>query len=121
MINILKVILIVVMSSSFGGCNTSQESWPYETFSSEAWKTTPVERRYVYFNNLVRSKKLDGLSKKEVVAFLGEPDYKSPDGKYITYLLKYAEKGEYSFNAVYLLQIDFDTHWTVSQYFLRAD
>lgn len=109
------------MFSFFGGCNTSPESWPKETFSPEAWKVTPVERRYVYFNNLVSSKRLDGLSKKEVVAFLGEPNYKSPDGKYITYLLKYAEKGEYSFNAVYFLQIDFDTHGTVLRYFVRAD
>jgi len=102
-------------------CGTSWRSWPREEFSPEAWKASAKEKRYVYYHDLAKTKKLDGLLKKDVVDLLGQPDFVSPDGRYITYILKYAEKGERSFNAIYILEIDFDASGSVSRYFVRVD
>ncbi len=102
-------------------CSDKGNKWPHSAFSSNEWKSTPAPQRYFYFNSLIENKILDNLTQKEVISLLGQPDYKSPDGKYITYILKYAEKNEYSFNSIYLLHIDFDKDGKVVKYFVRAD
>ena len=104
-----------------GGCDESPNSWPRESFTLKTWGESPKEKRYVYYNDLANSKKLDGLTKKDVLSLLGQPDYTSPDSKYINYTLKYAEKGAHSLNAIYFLEIIFDAQGRVSKYYVRAD
>ena len=114
---------ICLICNLFGlsSCSAAEDKWPNTAFSSNEWKLTPDEKRYIYSNTLIGSKKLDGLTQKEVINLLGQPNYKSPDRKYITYILKYAEKNEYSLNSIYILQIDFNADGKVLKYFMRAD
>ena len=93
--------------------------WGNEHFSSEKWLSTPKEKRYIYYRDLVNRHIIDGLSLGEVVAILGEPNYISPDSMYITYDLKYIN--EYtSFDAIAFLHINFD-NGKVSSYYIRTD
>jgi hypothetical protein len=116
-IGILVICNLLILSS----CSAAENDWPNTAFSSSEWKSTPIEKRYIYFNSLVRSVLLNGLTQKEVVHLLGPPNYKSPNGKYFTYILKYAEKKEYSLNSIYLLDIDFNAEGKVLKYFRRTD
>ena len=122
-VRVLLMLLLVTSSLLFTsfGCDASPKDWPSDSFSAKSWNALSKEKRYVVFNDLAKSKKLDGLSMDEVLSLLGPPDYKSPDGKYLNYTLKNAEKGEYNFNSIYFLQIDFDTQGKVSSYFMRTD
>jgi hypothetical protein len=109
-----------LLSTSIG-CDASPQNWPSDTFSANIWNALPKEKRYVVYNGLAKSKKLDGLSKKDTVTLLGLPDYTAPDGKYCTYIQKNAEKDEYNFNSIYVLEIDFDAQGQASCYFVRAN
>jgi hypothetical protein len=122
-VRVLLMLMLVTSSLLFTsfGCDASPKNWPSDSFSAKSWSALPKEKRYVVYNDLVKSKKLDGLSMNEVLSLLGPPDYKSPDNKYFNYTLKNAEKGEYSFNAIYFLQIDFEAQGKVTNYFMRAD
>ena len=101
--------------------NDLHKKWPNQAFSTEAWKASVKEHRYVFYNNLVEDKILDNLLRKDVVTLLGKPDFEAPGGTYITYILKYAATGEYSLNSIYMLHIEFDKHDKVLRYYLRAD
>lgn len=101
---------------------TSPRSWPSQEFSSSKWKALPPEERYVFYRDLEESGQLDGAPREEVVHLLGTPTYEEPSGRYVTYVIKYAEPGEPSFNSIYLLHIDFDASGqTVKAYRVRAD
>jgi len=120
-VRLVVSIFLICNLISLSSYSAAEDRWPNSSFSSSEWKSTPAEQRYVYFNSLISSRQLDTLTQKEVIKLLGEPNYKSSDGKYFTYILKYAEKKEYSFNSIYLLHVDFDAAGKVSKYFMRAD
>jgi hypothetical protein len=118
---LLPLLVMGAVLFNNGACKTSPQNWPREAFSPEAWKASAKEKRYVFYHDLAKSKKLDGLLRKDVLSLLGQPDFVSPGDKYITYILKYAEKGEHSFSAIYILEVDFNAQGAVSRYFIRAD
>lgn len=97
------------------------KKWPDNRFNSEAWKSSKKENRYFFCKDLIDNKILYGFSTQKISKLLGQPDYQSPDGEYVTYIVKYAEPEEYNFNSVYLLNIDFDKNRNVEKYFIRAD
>ena len=55
-------------------------------FSVEAWQGADRDTRYLYVEDLIRSKKLNGLSAEEAKALLGPPDHETGEG--LRYKLK---------------------------------
>ena len=119
----MTLTLLVAANLLIGiiGCDTLTSGWPSEPFTPMAWSMTPKEQRYVFYKDLNKSKRLGRLSKDGILNLLGEPDYVEPNGKYISYTLKYAEKSEYTFNAIYFLEIDFDAKGKATRYFVGSD
>ena len=101
---------------------TSPKSWPSEEFSSDAWKVAAPEERYVFYRDLADSGMMEGSTKAELIRLLGEPSWADPGGTYMTYLVKEREPEEWSFNAIYLLDIRLDpATGEVRRYFIRGD
>lgn len=101
---------------------TSPKSWPTEEFSSTAWKAAAPEERYVFYRDLADSGRIEESTKDELVDLLGEPGWEDPGGNYMTYVVKHREPGEWSFNAIYLLDIRLDpATGDVQRYFIRGD
>jgi hypothetical protein len=98
----------------------SPESWPRDRFTSETWKLTQREKRFALYNDLATRKLLDGKSKADVTGLLGTPDFEAPDGRYVTYVVRETSPSEYTFNAIYLLQVDLDGKGSVTKYFVRG-
>ena len=71
--------------------------------------------------DLAERRILDGKLRSEVIETLGLPNSESRQGRYMTYLLKNAEPGEYTVNFIYLLHIEFDPSGRVTKYYLRSD
>ncbi len=97
------------------------ERWPLTGFSSDKWKAAKPENRYVYFRDLDRQGLLIGATREEVSRLLGEPDFKEPEGRYVTYIVKYAGADEKTLNSVFILHIDFGSDGLVSEYRIRGD
>jgi hypothetical protein len=95
--------------------------WPTERFDVQKWKTSPKEARYVYCKDLKQSGILMNSTAAEVRALLGEPDYRSADGSYVTYIIKHRDASDIGMTAIYLLQLDFSATGRVQRAFLRAD
>lgn len=115
------LVVIFLAIGCLGGDSISRD-WPEEPFSPSAWQRTAPEERYIFFHSLSRSSKLADLTRNEVVTLLGPPSYQAPDLSYMTYILKQAEPGDYGFDAVYLLQINFEIDsGRVKEYYLRGD
>lgn len=123
----ILLILIVGLLASIGYmgfqavAKTWSHDWPRESFTSERWRTTPAHERYKFAKDLQERRILDSRSRSDIVEMLGSPDFESRHGRYMTYLLKNAEPGEYTLNFVYLLHIQFDRDDRVVKYFLRSD
>lgn len=96
-------------------------SWPTERFDAQKWKASPKDARYVYCKDLKQSGILMNLTAAEVRDLLGEPDYRSSDGSYVTYVVKHRDANDVGMTAIYLLQLDFSTTGRVQQAFLRPD
>jgi hypothetical protein len=95
--------------------------WPSRTFDATAWRATPKEGRFVFYRDLERRRLLADRTLEELSELLGAPDFIAPDGRYATFVIKYADRGEYSFNAIYLLHVDFDPRGRVVSIGVRAD
>ena len=104
-----------------GKHQASPSSWPRERFSAQSWAAAPEEERFKLYSDLAERKVLNGKSKSEVIALLGKPSFEAPDGQYLTYVVRSAAPGEYTLNAIYLLQIDLDRDGRVTSYYIRAD
>jgi hypothetical protein len=104
------------------GCATAEESWPQrwpqEAFTPDKWQAIAPEQRYRLVKDLANRRLLDGKTRSFVLDTLGKPTYEA--SKYMTYLLRNAEPGEYTLTFVYLLHIQFEKD-RVSRYFLRTD
>lgn len=98
---------------------TSTASWPRELFSRERWLSAPPEHRYVFWNDLERRRVLVGLPRDEVERLLGTPDSSGPS--FLEYIVKYRDRGEYSFSMIYFMQVDLDATGHVSRAFVGAD
>jgi len=121
MINRAQYCLVVVVAVVLA-CNAELwRGWPAREFSPEAWRAVRPEERYVFFKDLHRSGRLQKATREEVRSLLGAPDYQDPQGRYFSYTLKYREEGEYTFNALYYLQVDFSEDGAVECYFVGAD
>ena len=76
-----------------------------EIFSPAQWGKTSKRERHVYLEDL--TKRLHaGMTINEVTAMLGDPDYQSKDGAYITYVVG-GSQGMFSFSAITILDIRF--------------
>ena len=123
-LQILRVLsaCALIAGLALGGCGNPARSWPHKEFSAEQWRLTAPEQRYFFFNSLVGSSHLDNLSRELVVELLGPPDSEAPDGRYVTYVIKYVTEEEWTFDSVYLLHIEFDKQGRgVARYYLRSD
>lgn len=123
LISVAIVFLIVIISAPFvlSWAETTHLFWPDEKFEPSRWRSTAHEERYRYFNDLKSSRRLNGVAGSDVVALLGEPDKKAPDGRYLEYMLKSGERDRFSFNAVYFMRVLVDTSGKVTGLTLGAD
>ena len=120
----LSFVTVVLIASLLAGClddDNPFEVWPEATFSSDSWKATDAPNRFVFIRDLNRQGLLDGASRDRVRQLLGKPDYSEADGRYVTYIVKYADPGERTLNSVYLLHVDFSANGVVSGYRVRGD
>ena len=65
--------------------------WPNEKFSSAAWTSSPAAERYKFSRDLVEGRQLLGKERDAVFAMLGQPDSASPDGGYVSYIVRNTE------------------------------
>ncbi len=106
----------------YASYTTSPRSWPLEEFSPSAWQSSPPQERYVFYRDLARAGRLEGATRQEVIDLLGPPGFEAPGGRYMTYVVKHAEPGEWSFDSIYILDVRFDpTTSKVRDYLIRGD
>lgn len=70
------------------GCDNSPTTWPTNAFDKAAWNHAKEEDRFKYARNIVESKRLLDMSKKDLIDLLGPPSYQSPEDDYLTYVVK---------------------------------
>ena len=97
-----QTILGLCVCSFLACAEAKVAAWPNVSFSPKAWEEAPPEQRYVFYKSLVRSEVLDGKTKGEVVALLGEPSSHSPGG--LIYHIGMVD-GTWSFSSLYLLEV----------------
>ena len=86
-----------------GKCSFVGDAPSYnQTFNSLDWKSAPEEKRYVYVEDLLARKTLEGKSKSEVIDLLGSPNPHSQSPDSIGYIFRL---GGYGFNKVHFLII----------------
>ncbi len=102
------------------GCDIDS-GWPEEKFTSEKWKAQAPNKRYPLVKDLVRSRALEKKSADEVEQILGSPSYRSPDGSYWLYTVQNRDSGVGGFNAVAMINVDFDAARKVDRVYLRTD
>lgn len=97
-------------------------SWPSETFTAEAWKSSAPAQRYRFYRDLARKRLLEGKSESGVVDLLGPPDEPPvPSHARMTYIVKEAGPREYTFNFVYYVEINLSPQGVVTSYAIRSD
>lgn len=95
--------------------------WPQEKFTTEKWKAQAPNTRYTLTKDLIRSRAIENKSADEVELILGSPSYRSPDGSYWLYIVQDRDTGVGSFNAVAVINVEFDPSRKVSRLYLRTD
>lgn len=95
--------------------------WPEEKFTTEKWKAQAPNTRYLLAKDLIRSRVLEGKSANEVEQILGSPSYRSPDGSYWLYTVQNRDSGVGGFNAVAMINVEFDEARKVGRLYLRTD
>jgi hypothetical protein len=119
----LGVVVVVIAASAAHLVARSGTTlgWPRQRFSQDAWASAPPEARYVFFKDLRDREVLAGMSRQEVLNLLGTKDQTAPVGApYLSYVVKYRDENEYSFNAIYILQIELGPDSRVARVFERA-
>jgi outer membrane protein assembly factor BamE (lipoprotein component of BamABCDE complex) len=89
------LILLVLALQVLTACGDESTRWPINRFDPAKWATTKEESRFIYARDLVESKRLIGLSHKQVIELLGTPSYDDPQGDYVVYVLKNGPKSVY--------------------------
>jgi hypothetical protein len=100
------IVLVAYLSRS------EESLWPDDQFTVERWRATEIEQRYVMAKDLVHRRLLDGKSKADVIAFLGEPESGRMEGGItyrdnFSYVVRTGSRSV-SFNAVWFIRILFD-------------
>ena len=108
--------LVILATIQVLGC---PERWPDEPFRSEAWKASPWDERYVFYNGLAQSRLLEGASRERVVQLLGKPDGKDEPDR-VAYLVRKRRMGIGDWHEVKVLEIRFGHDGTVRRYFIRG-
>lgn len=114
----LKLLTSYLLLVLLIGCGNHVETWPEISFDQKKWMQANENNRYVYVKNLIKSERLKGLSKSEVVKILGSPSYENESEIYITYVVK-ADSA-----VVYILDIRFNESGSkriVTDVFVRSD
>lgn len=70
------IVLVLCLTAALSVREVTKPAplWPVTTFSPSVWREAPKSRRYHFYNDLVGSGVLIGLTEAEVVDRLGEPD-----------------------------------------------
>ncbi len=66
----LVVVAVIIAAAIFN------ERLPRKAFNPTLWESRPSERRQIVYD-LVRSTVLTGMTRRDVIALLGKPDYQS--------------------------------------------
>ena len=66
---------------------------------------TPESRRFVFVNDLIRSRALLGLSRDAVFALLGKASHENATPREMIYVVKSGAAAPFSFNQVFALSI----------------
>lgn len=98
---------------------TSTMSWPRRSFVGAEWRDSSRTDRFRFFKDLRDRHALDRLARAEVAQLLGPPDFDG--GRYWSYVLKGRSEREYSFNAVYLMDVRFSEDGRVESVSVRSD
>lgn len=83
-----RIILVLLILHTLAGCKEDLEHWPTTRFDQAQWTQSDEEERFVFVRDLIKSKKLDGFTKQQVLELLGKPSYDNIHGEYITYIIK---------------------------------
>ncbi len=97
----------------------SWRSWPSEPFSADKWRSTSENGRHIFWKDLRSRSLLVGAARQDVIDLLGPPS--SDAGLYLTYVVKDRDAREYTFNFVYLIQLNLDEAGRVTRAFIRHD
>ena len=95
--------------------------WREEKFTIEKWKAQAPNTRYILTKDLIRSHAIESKSADEVEQMLGSPNYRSPDGSYWLYIVRDRDTGVGGFDAVAMINVEFDPSRKVSRLYLRTD
>ena len=91
-----------------------EPGWGNKPFSSQAWQTADRDTRYLYVNDLIHSRKLNGLSSEQVRGLLGRPDHENDQGDF-----RYLVKPQDCSADDWALDISFDRKGAVREYIIR--
>jgi outer membrane protein assembly factor BamE (lipoprotein component of BamABCDE complex) len=70
-------LLIILLGSSGCGFNKFWRSYEQKPFDSQKWRDGDAQERGTMFIDLFKKRMVNGKTKDEVLALLGEPDKKS--------------------------------------------
>ena len=113
-----RIILVLLISHTLAGCGEDLKHWPTTRFDQAEWTQSDEKERFVFVRDLIKSKKLDGFTKQQVLDLLGKPSCDNIHGEYITYIVK-ADSG-----IVSMLDIRFYNnreHKIVGKILVRSD
>lgn len=112
------IIFFIFILQILIGCSDEVSSWPLMRFEQTKWSQASESDRFIFVRDLIDSKKLNGLTKLQVIDLLGKPSYDHINGKYVTYIVK-ADSG-----TVYILDIRFKEQFSkniVDEVGVRSD
>ena len=101
-VRILAVGLAILLINAFV-IKTNQEK-----FSPVQWEKTPKRERHVYLEDITKNRLPVGMTIDAVIAMLGDPDFRSKDDSYVTYVVGDSQ-GMLSFSAITILDIRFNS------------
>lgn len=111
----MGILIFCFCSFLLVGCD-AVDLWPHEAFESKKWLKADIGERYRYVKDLFLSKKIDGLSKRQIVELLGEPESDSIGN--MSYLVK--EHGSFFDPNMYIIVLRFDENDNCKGYFVRS-
>jgi hypothetical protein len=115
----LGAFLLLLCSLFVTGCDLSR-GWPRDRFDPRAWALASPGDRFRYVRELRESRRLEGLTREQVIALLGEPTFNPPGAPLVEYVVGLKKPRPFSLGTVVVLQIDFEAG-KVSRTWLRAE
>ena len=111
-----RIFIVTCLLSCLFGCD-SPDNWPSRSFDEAGWKAAPEDARYVFVNNLIETRKLNGLHRERIVQLLGKPSSAASDR--VIYIIKTGGAG---LDEVYILDIGFNKNTgVVDRVLVRGD